>query len=418
MPWYKDAQTGQLQWVPSESEIPAGSTKISGGEPLVTGRLAQATQAPQDPLSASLAALKELRTANVGKNHPVELDTFIQNIERGMASGVDPNILTQSTQAALQAARDQWNNDIARATRGEIGTETAHGNLQEAFGKIEQNLALPLQAAQEKKDITSQADTQAQEREAMRKEMLAKIPGLRDRLGEDLLKQQNYAYSQISPQIEARLNAMGILQSGALPEAQTRAFKDLEMSRQGRLDDFSREATNNLELNLPYASLQTSQGDKQGALNAGMELSRAGISRMFQENDLSKAYGQQSELSRLALEEARRAREQANKTGMWQAGLGALGQMAGAGASVMKFSDARLKDNVNKIGQVGGLDIVQFRWNEIAKSMGANDDIQVGVLAQDVERLYPQAVINDGEYKKVDYSQLPADITNAIKRLS
>jgi len=376
---------------------------------------AQAPAAPQDPASAAIAALKAARASSqLGGSDAQPVDILIQTLEKGASLGMDPASISQAAQTGIGAI-EQWQGpDNLGVLRGQISGDARRDNLLSAIGKTQQGLSLPIQAAQEKKEITTQADTQAQEREALRKETLAKIPGLREQLGNELLDQQNYAYSKIAPQIEQRLNAMGILQSGALPEAQTRAFKDLEMARQARLGEFTTGATQNLELNLPYASLGQTQSDRQAALQSGIDLSRAGISRAYQESDLAKAYGQQADMSRLALEEARRAREQANKTGMWQAGIGAAGDITSA---LIKSSDARLKENIVKIGRLNGVDIVQFHWNETAKSMGLGDDIQVGVIAQEVERLYPEAVSEENGYKRVDYSKLPRTLRDEVERL-
>lgn len=82
------------------------------------------------------------------------------------------------------------------------------------------------------------------------------LPGLQDKLGADLLEQQNRAYAKMSPQIEARLAALGLLNSGALVDAQARAQGDLEAQRQARLSDFSTNATQRLNIDIPLAQKQ------------------------------------------------------------------------------------------------------------------------------------------------------------------
>ena len=316
------------------------STQIAQVQPVATGSPVnqnQATQAApviQNSAAAALAALKAARAnSSLGGTDATPVDNLISMLERGQALGMDNDTIIQASQAGIDSINQWQDTDALKVLRGELSGENRRGQLLESIGKTQQGLSLPVQAAQEKRDITSEADKQATAREALRKETLAKIPGLQEQLGNDLLQQQNYAYAKILPQIEQRLNAMGILQSGALPEAQTKAFADLENARQARLSDFGTSATQNTELNLPYASLLQSQSDKQGALQSGIDLARAGISRQFQESDLAKVYGQQNDLSRLALEEARRAREQANKTALWQAGIGGFGNILAGAAS-------------------------------------------------------------------------------------
>ncbi len=79
-------------------------------------------------------------------------------------------------------------------------------------------------------------------------------------------------------------------------------------------------------------------------------------------------------------------------------------------------SDARLKADV---APVGGLEIVEnlngvsFRWKESGK-------LSVGFIAQEVERVLPEAVKTDPNtgLKSVDYGVIAAPMTEAIKELS
>ncbi|KKL79901.1 hypothetical protein LCGC14_2010170 [marine sediment metagenome] len=68
-------------------------------------------------------------------------------------------------------------------------------------------------------------------------------------------------------------------------------------------------------------------------------------------------------------------------------------------------SDARLKDNVEKIGVINGHNIYQWKWNDTAQELGVNAPT-VGVLAQEVILTKPDAVFMDGDYLSVDYSRL------------
>jgi hypothetical protein len=86
-------------------------------------------------------------------------------------------------------------------------------------------------------------------------------------------------------------------------------------------------------------------------------------------------------------------------------------------------SDARLKTNVrqltdvlDKIEKIRG---VSFEWNEAAESVGAAaGDKYIGVIAQDVEKVFPELVsAPDNNYKSVDYTKLTAVLIEAIKEL-
>ena len=86
-------------------------------------------------------------------------------------------------------------------------------------------------------------------------------------------------------------------------------------------------------------------------------------------------------------------------------------------------SDARLKTKVRRLTNV--LDSVEkirgvsFEWNEEAESVGVTaGDKHIGVIAQDVEIVFPELVSAPAnEYKYVDYTKLTAVLIEAVKEL-
>ena len=91
---------------------------------------------------------------------------------------------------------------------------------------------------------------------------------------------------------------------------------------------------------------------------------------------------------------------------MWGAGGSFLGLIA---ASLLKMSDARLKTNVRKsAGQYDslGLQTYEWDWNDKAKTLFSMEGKSSGVMAQDVETRYPQAVSSIRGYLAVDYGKL------------
>lgn len=85
------------------------------------------------------------------------------------------------------------------------------------------------------------------------------------------------------------------------------------------------------------------------------------------------------------------------------------------------LSDMRFKTNVSEIDNVldnlEGFRGVYYDWNDEAlDKYNVNTDRQIGVLAQEVEAVYPELVTTgkDG-YKSVDYSKLTAVLLEAIK---
>jgi hypothetical protein len=86
------------------------------------------------------------------------------------------------------------------------------------------------------------------------------------------------------------------------------------------------------------------------------------------------------------------------------------GLMGLGSAGIMAFSDVRLKENIKAIGVMdNGLTLYSFEYkNEVKSHPLAGDGIHVGVMAQEVEQVFPYAVktLDDG-YKVVDYGLLP-----------
>ena len=79
-------------------------------------------------------------------------------------------------------------------------------------------------------------------------------------------------------------------------------------------------------------------------------------------------------------------------------------------AAIPMFSDIRLKENIKPVGVMpNGLTLYSFEYVDEVKSHPlAGEGIHVGVMAQEVEQVFPYAVktLDDG-YKVVDYGLLP-----------
>lgn len=85
--------------------------------------------------------------------------------------------------------------------------------------------------------------------------------------------------------------------------------------------------------------------------------------------------------------------------------LGSL--LSGIGGAAKLFSDERLKDDLEQIGDVDGLPLYRFRYK-------GDRTPRLGFVAQDVERRVPAAVsTHSSGYKMVDYGHVIADILEA-----
>ena len=81
-------------------------------------------------------------------------------------------------------------------------------------------------------------------------------------------------------------------------------------------------------------------------------------------------------------------------------------------------SDQRLKTDINiiqnpldKLKQING---VYYRWNEVS-NIEDRETIQAGVIAQEVLKVFPEAVNNTGEYMSVSYNKLVPLLIEGMK---
>jgi hypothetical protein len=118
-----------------------------------------------------------------------------------------------------------------------------------------------------------------------------------------------------------------------------------------------------------------------------------------------------------------------------QTGITAVGTLTGltvngaifATGDITAFfsSDARFKDNVQNIpdalSKIKAINGVTYDWNDLAKEYlpHANDDRQIGVIAQEIQAAQPELVkTRESGYLAVDYEKLTAVLIEAVKELS
>lgn len=138
------------------------------------------------------------------------------------------------------------------------------------------------------------------------------VPGLQSKLGEDLLAQQERAYSRMAPQLEARLNALGLLQSGALPEAQAKAQGDLEARRQAALSDFGISASRELSIDRPLAASSADVERQYGGMQRNLETASRNLSQTFANQNMANQNQVAREQYLAGLDAARSAAAQAS----------------------------------------------------------------------------------------------------------
>ena len=116
---------------------------------------------------------------------------------------------------------------------------------------------------------------------------------------------------------------------------------------------------------------------------------------------------------------------QVDSIGIGTAASGTSGEIRATNNITAYYSDERLKDfegtisnALDKVSQIGGY---YFRENETAKELGYdNDELQVGVNAQEIQKVMPEVVKEapiSSEYLTVQYEKLVPLLIESIKEL-
>ena len=208
---------------------------------------------------------------------------------------------------------------------------------------------------------------------------------------------------QLDPEMKSQREALATqLANQGIPlnsEAYNSAMNRLEQQQGSQL--------NQLSLQSQIAGIQTAEAQRAARFNEISSLlgrSQVGAGANFGQTQsgyqgLDIMGAEQANLNRQSQEAIGRRNNQAmQNAAMWQAAGSALGSAAAA------FSDIALKTNIqfeNKFKN--NLPIYTFEYINKNHGVGRFE----GVMAQDVEKTYPQAVsISPEGYKMVDYSQI------------
>ena len=76
-----------------------------------------------------------------------------------------------------------------------------------------------------------------------------------------------------------------------------------------------------------------------------------------------------------------------------------MGGLFGLGGKLIGLSDRRAKKDIEKVGNIGRLPVYRYRY----KGEDGDGPKHTGFMAQDVEKRNPDAVVNTGGFKLVDY---------------
>lgn len=172
------------------------------------------------------------------------------------------------------------------------------------------------------------------------------------------------------------------------------------------LDRFD-QSQNRAYTDLSQASIQTSEAVRQQRFNeissllGNAQIGGVGFQQFQPQMSGLDLFGAEQSRNQMANNNANLNKQlkQSNRNALY----GALGG-AGSAAIMAAFSDKNLKENIEVIGQSeSGIPICEFDYKD--KKFGTGR--YRGVLAQDVEKIIPEAVItSDDGYRMVDYSMI------------
>jgi hypothetical protein len=207
--------------------------------------------------------------------------------------------------------------------------------------------------------------------------------------------QAQLANQGVVPGTQAYENAMrqqSMKENDLLLGATTQGFG---VGQQANQQAYNQAMTNyNLPLNTLSALRTGSQVQNPTFINAPQQATTSGADLLT----ASQAQGQY-------------ALGSSNASAAAQSGFnqGLMGLGGSLGSAYMMGSDIRMKENIKIIGALpNGLNVYEFEYKPEFKNKEFNGHGKfIGVMAQDVEKVIPEAVhtLNDG-YKVVDYAKL------------
>jgi hypothetical protein len=253
----------------------------------------------------------------------------------------------------------------------------------------------------------------------------------------DLARQRDITLNEMGA-AATRAGAFGGSRQGVAEAETQRAFAETAADTAARL----REAGYSQAAGLAQADLAQRMAAAQGgmgAAGAGLQQQVAGLGAQMAAGEAERILGQQgldALYERYMLEMQYPLTQFGVATGAagaipagygTQTGttvtrdpMGAIGGVLGAVGSAgqglgamgfMPFSDARLKENIQHLGQVGDFNLYTWDWNEEGVAAGAEVEPTYGVIAQEVEQIRPEYVImgEDG-YRRVDYGAIANEL--------
>ena len=191
--------------------------------------------------------------------------------------------------------------------------------------------------------------------------------------------------------IESSAAARGKLMSGTTPQAIAEQVQNLALQRAGQIQGMNLAARSQL--------LGERVGEQERRYQQLFNL--AGMGQASAAQQAANIQGSASNIANLLGQSANAFA--AGQIGAANARAGAMGNLMQMGTTLgaaALMSDRRVKEDITQIGTLdNGLPVYTFRYK-------GGDTIHMGVMAQDVEQVNPDAVLEIGGIKHVNYGAL------------
>jgi hypothetical protein len=355
----------------------------TGGAQLnaVSGKLSEPFELTPTPQQSNIDLQTGLELGNVSLNQDLGQRT---DLNYAGAPDVDDQTVANRIQMLGQQrldprfAREQQTLESDLANRGIVPGTEAYTRAMESFGRTKNDaynqLALEAQ---------NQAFTEQMQRRGM------STQEIQDQLNAfNAANQQNQSFATANELAEIQANNAASLAQGqfgnqalsaeqqfnnaVLAANRDRATQDELIQRQTPLNEFS----------ALMSGAQVSQPNFVNTPQPGVQA--VDVAGIYNNN-----YAQQTEQYNAMV-----------------GGLAGIGGAIAKPAATAAFSDRRMKQNIHKLGSLGrGINLYEFEYKP--KLIADGGLRHIGVMAQEVERSMPDAVIEtDSGYKAVDYDRV------------
>jgi len=161
----------------------------------------------------------------------------------------------------------------------------------------------------------------------------------------------------------------------------------------------------NFSQQLQQNALLQSFNQQQQRADLQRQESLGGLTSLAQLPSYAPQIAQQTAGIGQTLAQGQIAAAQAQQSGQQQGFGNLLGAAQVGGQLYQAFSDPRLKDNVKYLRRENGYNIYSWDWNRQANEMGYEGRAE-GVMADEVQKLNPEAVREYNGYLTVDYDAI------------